>query len=106
MPCWVAIDGSAGKARFQEPYDLFFATLAVVISITAIMDAARFIPQKAVNESLGTLGFDKGYKSPDSQIVPRAVHVLATRKLGTFPTPSQTSFDATVPLITHFTSVT
>jgi hypothetical protein len=30
------------------------------------MNTARFIPQKAVNKSFGTLSFDEGYKCPDS----------------------------------------
>lgn len=68
-----------------------------------IVDTVRFIPQKTVNESFGTLGFDEGYKSPDSEIVWGAVHVLATRKLGALPTPLQTSLDATVSLIAHLT---
>jgi hypothetical protein len=86
VPCWAAMDGSAGKARFQQPYDLFFGALAVVVSIYPIMNATRFIPQEAVNQSFGTLGFDEGHKSPYPEIVWRAVHVLTTRELGTFPT--------------------
>jgi hypothetical protein len=78
---------SIGKARFQQPCDFFFATLAVVVSTMPIVDAMRFIPQKAVNKSFGPLGFDEGYKSPDSEIVRGAVHVLAAGELGAFPTP-------------------
>jgi len=66
MPCWAAIEWSTGKACSQQPYDFFFATLAVVISIVPIINTTRFIPQKAVDKSFGTLGFDEGYKSPDS----------------------------------------
>ena len=71
-----------------------------------IVDAACFIPQKTVNKSLCPLGFDEGYKSPDSEIVWGAVHVLATRELGAFPTPLQTILDTAVSLIAHFTSST
>jgi hypothetical protein len=35
-----------------------------------------------------------------------AVHVLATRELGAFPTTLQTFLDATASLIAHFTSGT
>jgi hypothetical protein len=34
-----------------------------------IVDAVRFIPQETVDKRFGPLGFDKGYKSPDSEIV-------------------------------------
>jgi hypothetical protein len=70
----------------------------------SIVDTVRFIPQETIDKSFGPLGFDEGHKSPDSEIVWRAVHVLATRKLGTFPTPLQISLDAIVSLIAHFTS--
>ena len=106
MPCWAAIEWSIGKARSQQPYDFFFTTLAVVVSITPIMNTARFIRQKAVNKSFGTLGFDEGYKGPDSEIVWGGVHVLATWELGAFPTPLQPSLDAAVSLIAHVTSGT
>ena len=68
-----------------------------------IVDTVRFIPQKTVNESFGTLGFDEGCESPDSEIVGGCVHVLATGELGALPTPLQTSLDATVSLIAHLT---
>ena len=106
MPCWAAIERSIGKASFQQPYDFFFATLAVVVSTTPVMCTARFIRQKAVYKSFGTHGFDKGYKSPDPEIVWGAVHVLTTRELGAFPTPLQTPLDAAVSLIAHVTSGT
>jgi hypothetical protein len=70
------------------------------------MDTDRFIRQETVDKSFGSLGFDKGYKSPDSEIVWGAVHVLATRKLDAFPTSLQTSLDATASLIAHLTSGT
>ena len=54
---------------FQQPDDLFFTTLAVVVSTMSIVDTVRFIPQKTVNKSFGPLGFDEGYKSPNSDIV-------------------------------------
>jgi hypothetical protein len=60
---------STGKASFQQPYDFFFAALAVVVSTMPIVDTVRFIPQKTVDKSFGPLGFDEGYKSPDSEIV-------------------------------------
>jgi len=104
LPCWAAIDWLTGLARCQQPNDFFFAALAVVISVVPIVNTARFISQKAVNESFGTLGLDEGYESSNSQIVPRAVHVLTTRELGTIPTAQQTSFEATVTLIAHFAS--
>jgi hypothetical protein len=97
---------SIGKACLQQPYDLFPAILAVVVSTSPIVDTVRFIPQETVDKSFGPLGFDEGYKSPDSEIVWGAVHVLATRELGAFPTPLQTPLDATVSLIAHFTSGT
>jgi hypothetical protein len=52
--------------RFQQPYDLFFAILAVIISTVPIVDTDRFIRQETVDKSFGSLGFDKGYKCPDS----------------------------------------
>jgi hypothetical protein len=88
---------------FQQSYDFFFAALAVIVSAMPIVDTVRFIPQKAVDKSSGTLGFDEGYKSPDSEIVRGAVHVLAAGELGAFPTPLETSLDATVSLIAHLT---
>jgi hypothetical protein len=94
---------SFGKASFQQPYDFFFAALAVIVSTSPIVDTVRFIPQETVDKSFSSLGFDEGYKSPDSEIVWGAVHVLATRELGAFPTPLQTFFDATVSLIAHLT---
>jgi hypothetical protein len=42
-----------------------------------IVDTVRFIPQETVDKRLGPLGFDESYKSPDSEIVRGAVHVLA-----------------------------
>jgi hypothetical protein len=74
-------------ASFQQPHDFFLALLAVVVSTSPIVDTVRFIPQETVDKSFGPLGFDEGYKSPDSEIVWGAVHVLATRELGAFPTP-------------------
>jgi hypothetical protein len=65
-PGWAAIEWSIGKASFQQPYDLFFATLAVIVSTTPIVDSVRFIPQETVDKNVGPLGFDEGYKSPDS----------------------------------------
>ena len=65
-PGWAATKWSTGKTCFQQLYDFFFATLAVVISIMPIMNTARFIPQETVNKSYGTLGLDEGDKSPDS----------------------------------------
>ena len=97
---------STGKACFQHLYDFFFATLAVIVSAMPIVDTVRFTPQKTVDKSFGTLGFDESYKSPDSEIVWGAVHVLATRELGAFPTPLQTILDTAVSLIAHFTSST
>jgi len=97
---------SIGKTSFQQPYDFFFAILAVVVSTSPIVDTVRCIPQETVDKSFGPLGFDEGYKSPDSEIVWRAVHVLATRELGAFPTPVQTFSDAAVSLMAHFTSGT
>jgi hypothetical protein len=86
-PGWAAIERSIGKASFQQPYDLLFAVLAVIVSTMPIVDTVRFIPQETVDQSFGPLGFDKGDKSPDSEIVRGAVHVLAARELGAFPTP-------------------
>jgi hypothetical protein len=60
---------SQNRAAMQQPYDFFFVTLAVVVSIMPIVDTVRFIPQKTVDKSFGSLGFDEGYKSPDSEIV-------------------------------------
>ena len=54
------------KSSFQQPDDLFFATHAIVVSTMPIVDTVRFIPQKTVDKSFGPLGFDEGYKSPDS----------------------------------------
>jgi hypothetical protein len=68
-----------------------------------IVDTVRFIPQKTVDKSFGTLGFDESYKSPDSEIVRVGVHVLAAGELGALPTPLQTLLDATVSLIAHLT---
>ena len=65
-PGWAATKWSTGKTCFQQLYDFFFATLAVVISIMPIMNTARFIPRETVNKSYGTLGLDEGDKSPDS----------------------------------------
>jgi hypothetical protein len=53
----------------------------------SIVDTVHFIPQETVDESLSPLGFDESYKSPDSEIVRGAVHVLAAGELGVFPTP-------------------
>ena len=66
---WLAMKRSKGKASFQQPYDFFFAALAVVVSTMPIVDTVGFIPQKTVDKSFGSLGFDEGYKSPDSEIV-------------------------------------
>jgi hypothetical protein len=82
---------------------LFFAALAVIVSTMPIVDTVRFIPQETVDQSFCPLGFDKGHKSPDSEIVRGAVHVLAARELGAFPTPLQTFLDAAVSLIAHLT---
>ncbi|MFC2054570.1 hypothetical protein ACFLV7_09805 [Chloroflexota bacterium] len=71
-----------------------------------IVDTVRFTPQKTVDKIFGPLGFDEGYKSPDSEIMCVRVHILTARELGTFPTPPQTSLDAAVSLIAHFTSGT
>jgi hypothetical protein len=60
---------SIGKASLQQPYDFFLAILAVVVSTLPIVDTVRFIPQETVDKSFGPLGFDEGYKSPDSEIV-------------------------------------
>ena len=103
MPRWAAIEWSIGKARFQQPYDFFFAALAVIIPPTPIVDTARFIPQQTVDKRFGTFGFDESHKSPDSEIVRGGVHVLPAGELGALPTPLQTLFDATVSLITNFT---
>jgi hypothetical protein len=94
---------SIGKTSFQQPYDFFFAALAVIVFAMPIVDTVRFIPQKAVDKSFGPLGFDEGYKSPDSEIVRGAVHVHAAGELGTFLTVLQTFWDATASLIAHFT---
>jgi hypothetical protein len=94
---------SIGKASFQQPYDFFFAALAVIVFAMPVVDTVRFIPQKAVDKSFGPLGFDEGHKSSDSEIVRGAVHVLAARELGALPTPLQTSLDATVSLMAHLT---
>jgi hypothetical protein len=94
---------SIGKACFQQPYDFFFATLAVIVFTLPIVDTVRFIPQETVDKSFGPLGSDEGYKSSDSEIVWGGVHVLATRELGAFPTPLQTFLDAAVSLIAHLT---
>jgi hypothetical protein len=85
---------------------VFFATLTVIVSTMPIVDAARLIPQQAVDERFGPLGSDKGNKRPDPEIVGGAVHVLAARERVTFPTPLQISFDATAPLIAYVTSGT
>jgi hypothetical protein len=66
---WSAMRRSTGKASFQQPYDFFFATLAVIVFTLSIVYTVRFIPQKTVDKSFGPLGFDKGNKSPDSEIV-------------------------------------
>ncbi len=78
--------------------------LAVIVPTTPIVDTVRFIPQETVDKSFGPLSFDKGYKSPDSEIVWEAVHILATRELATFPTSLQISLDAAVSLVAHFAS--
>ena len=94
---------SIRTASFQQPYYFFFAIFAVVVSSTSIVDAARFVPKKAVDKRFGPLGFDEGHKGPDSEIVRGGVHILAARELGTFPTPLQLSLETTVSLIAHFT---
>jgi hypothetical protein len=78
---------STGKACFQQPYDFFFAALAIIVFAMPIVDTVRFIPQETVDKRFGPLGFDESYKSPDSEIVRGAVHVLAAGELGAFPTP-------------------
>ena len=60
---------STGKPSFQQADDFFFASLTVVVSTMPIVDTVRFIPQKTVDKSIDPLGFDEGYKSPDSEIV-------------------------------------
>jgi hypothetical protein len=95
-----------GKARLQQPYDFFLATPAVVVSTLPIMDSARFIPQETLDKSFAPLSFDERDVGPDLEIMWGAVHVLATRELGAFPTPLQTSLDAAVPLVAPFTSGT
>ncbi len=60
---------SIGKASFQQPYDLFFAVLTVIVSTLPIVDTVCFIPQETVDKSFGPLGSDEGDKSPDSEIV-------------------------------------
>ena len=97
---------SIGKASFQQPYDFFFATLAIIMSTLPIVDTVRFIPQETVDKSFGPLGFDESYKSSDSEIVWGGVHVLAAGELGALPTPLQTLLDAAVSLIAHITSGT
>ncbi len=73
---WAAIDGSSGKARFQQPYPFFLAALAVAISIFPVVNCAQTPgltrrPQQALTEatrsqtvtlpcwSLPGQGFDK-----------------------------------------------
>ena len=97
---------STRKSSFQQPDNFFFTVLAVVVSTMPIVGTVRFVSQETVDKSFGPLGFDEGYKSPDSEIVWGAVHVLATRELGAFPTPVQTFSDAAVSLMAHFTSGT
>jgi len=84
---------STRKSSFQQSDNFFFATLAIVAFTFPIVDTVRFILKQTVDKNIGPLGFDEGYKSPDSEIVWGAVHVLATRELGAFPTPLQTSLD-------------
>ena len=64
-----AMKRSAGTPSSQQPYDFFLAILSVIVSTMPIVDTVRFIPQKRVDKSFGPLGFDKSYKSPDSEIV-------------------------------------
>ena len=86
-PWTLAAKWLTGKTCFQQPYDFFFAALAVIVFATPIVDTVCFIPQKAVDKSSGTLSFDESYKSPDSEIVRGGVHVLAAGELVAFPTP-------------------
>jgi hypothetical protein len=97
---------SIGKPLPQQPYDFFLAMLAVVVSTLPIVDAIRFVPQETVDKGFGPLGFGEGDMSPDLEIVRGAVHVLATRELGAFPTSRQALLDAAVSLIACFTSGT
>jgi hypothetical protein len=94
---------STGKACFQHLEDFFFATLAVIVATMPIVNIVCLIPQKAVDKSFGSLGFDESHKSPDSEIVRGTVHILATGELSALPTPLQTFLDATVSLIAYLT---
>jgi hypothetical protein len=78
---------SIGNAFLQQSEHFIFAILAIIVTTKSIMDTIRFIPYKTVDKRFGTLYFNESYKSSDSEVMRRSVHVLAAGELVALPTP-------------------